>query len=225
MNVTTDQPNSNPNAKENKAREKKIFIIIISILFWPIGIIWWIWHRPNTDRRIQVFVTALTIILLMVGISLFGGSPSTVQPVTTTAAPVVVNSNTPALSSPTPAATPIALVFNITPLVGKTIDQVKSSIPGKPTDDTEPTAVQKTSIPTWDKSWHLGDHDVLVTYTISTRKVTDFFVDAQQNDSSDNELILKTQFGVTNSSPAYSVTFVKGIKDNSLMTGMKVTVN
>ena len=173
----------------------------------------------------------------MFAISALGGNTS--QPAVSTPTlklvaqvfptPKVLPTNSPTpVSTGIPTASPISLpvIYNLTPIVGKTIDQVKAIIPSKPTDDTEATAEQITlGTATWDKAWNIGGNDLLITYNINNRKVTEFFVGKDQDNTSANQYQLEAQYGVSEDSGSYSIKFVKANTDDTKMTGMIVFIN
>lgn len=72
---------------------------------------------------------------------------------------------------------PVKMVFNISQLAGKSIDEVKKTL-GNPSDDTEPTEKQLKSgeIDSWDKVWEKGQYSLIITYNPDSREVTEYTI-------------------------------------------------
>jgi hypothetical protein len=115
------------------------------------------------------------------------------------------------------------IVFDVPSLFNKNIDEVKQVL-GKPENYPEPSAEQiKLGTKTWEKTFKKEGFELLVTYNISDKKVTDFFVSA--NDEIYNKADKARMLLLTNTqenSLSYSVEFVKAIKDPSKFTGILI---
>lgn len=118
------------------------------------------------------------------------------------------------------------VVFDVPTLFNKNIDQV-ISILGTPESYPDPTADQiKLGTKTWEKTFKKDGFELLVTYEIQSKKVTDFFVSA--NDDIYNKVDKARMLQLTNtqeSNSSYSVEFVKSMKDPSKFTGILIKQN
>lgn len=118
------------------------------------------------------------------------------------------------------------LVFDVPSLFNKNIDQVISVL-GTPEQYPEPTAEQiKLGTKTWEKTFKKDGFELLVTYEIQSKKVTDFFVSA--NDDIYNKADKARMLQLTNTeenNSSYSVEFVKALKDTSKFTGILIKQN
>jgi hypothetical protein len=73
------------------------------------------------------------------------------------------------------------VVFDVPTLFNKDIDQIISAL-GTPEKYPEPTAEQiKLGTKTWEKTFKKDGFELLVTYEIQSKKVTDFFVSANDD--------------------------------------------
>jgi hypothetical protein len=113
-------------------------------------------------------------------------------------------------------------VFDIPSLVDKDIDGVIAVL-GTP-KGKDPTAQQiELGINEWDKTFVKDGKELLVTYTISNRKIIDFFIptDDPSGLTTDTEHLLRLG-NLKQGDPRYRIEFVKAIKDPSSFTGVKV---
>jgi hypothetical protein len=118
------------------------------------------------------------------------------------------------------------VVFDVPSLFNKNIDEVKQVL-GAPENYPEPTAEQiKLGTKTWEKTFKKDGIELLVTYNILDKKVTDFFVSATDEiyDKTDKSRMLQLTNTQENGS-AYSVEFVKAMKDPSKFTGILIKQN
>lgn len=115
------------------------------------------------------------------------------------------------------------IVFDVPSLFNKNIDEVKQVL-GTPENYPEPTAEQiRLGTKTWEKTFKKEGFELLVTYNISDKKVTDFFVSANEeiyNKADKTKMLLLTNTQEDNLN--YSVEFVKAIKDPSKFTGILI---
>lgn len=118
------------------------------------------------------------------------------------------------------------VVFDIPKLFNKNIVEV-TQILGTPENYPEPTAEQiKLGTKTWEKTFKKDGFELLVTYEIGSKKITDFFISATDEiyESKDRARMLKlTNTEVNNTT--YSVEFVKALKDPSKFTGILIKQN
>lgn len=118
------------------------------------------------------------------------------------------------------------VVFDIPSLLNKNIGQVIQVI-GTPESYPEPTLDQiKLGTKSWEKTFKKDGFELLVTYDIQSKKVTDFFVSATDEiyeNRDKNKLLQLTN--TKESALGYSVEFVKAIKDSTRFTGILVKQN
>ncbi len=118
------------------------------------------------------------------------------------------------------------VVFDVQSLFNKNINEVISVL-GKAENYPEPTAEQiKLGTKTWEKTFKKDGFELLVTYNIQSKKVTDFFVSATDDiyNKADKTRMLQLTNTQENSS-TYSIEFVKAIKDPSKFTGILIKQN
>lgn len=118
------------------------------------------------------------------------------------------------------------LVFDVPSLFNKNIDQVIQVL-GTPESYPEPTQEQiKLGTKTWEKTFKKDGYELLVTYNISDKKITDFFVSANDEiyENRDKEKMLKLT-NTQESNSLYSVEFVKSMKDATRFTGILIKQN
>ena len=124
------------------------------------------------------------------------------------------------------AVTEQKVVFDVPALFNKNIDELISVL-GKAENYPEPTVEQiKLGTKTWEKTFKKDGFELLVTYDIQSKKVTDFFVsvtDEIYNKADKTRMLQLTNTQENN--PAYSVEFVKAIKDPSKFTGILIKQN
>ena len=126
-----------------------------------------------------------------------------------------------------PTATPeVKPVFDVPSLVGKNLDGVIAVL-GSPTKSIDPTALQiQMGVKEWDKSFTKDDKELLVTYTISNKKIVDFFISTDDPSGVTKNTAHLLQLGnLKQNDPRYKVEFVKAIKDPSSFTGVKAIPN
>lgn len=115
--------------------------------------------------------------------------------------------------------------FDVPSLVGKDVDEVIATL-GEP-QGQDPTALQiQQGVKEWDKTFVKDGKELLVTYTISDRKIVDFFIstDDPSGVTTDKENLLVIG-NLSENDPKYTVEFVKAIKDPDSYTGVKVIPN
>lgn len=116
-------------------------------------------------------------------------------------------------------------VFNVPSLVGKDLDGVIAVL-GQP-QGQDPTALQiQQGVREWDKTFIKDGKELLVTYSISNRKIVDFFIstDDSSGNTTDTGYLLQIS-NLQENDPRYRVEFVKSIKNPSSFTGVKVIPN
>jgi len=137
-------------------------------------------------------------------------------------------SNTPptqAVATQTPKPTEaLQYTFDIPTLVGKNIDQIKTELQPYLTKSVEPNETQiKAGVKDWDASFKKDGKEVLINYSIATKRVNDFFIstDDKSGKTKDKKHLLELGNLMENDS-RYRVEFVKVIIDPSAFTGVKV---
>lgn len=117
------------------------------------------------------------------------------------------------------------IVFDVPALFNKNIDEVKSVL-GTPKNDTELTELQMKGSDEWSKEFEKEGYTLTVTYRAKSRLVTDFFVSATDKiyESGNKTKMLKLT-NTQENNKAYSVEFVKAIKDPSKFTGILIKQN
>ena len=133
------------------------------------------------------------------------------------------NSNEPNTSNTETTQNQVAIVFDLEKLYGKNIEEIRSIL-GNPTDwdYIEPTQ-QQVSLGTkeWDNTFEKDGYILLVTYNISTRSITDFFLSANNNDN--NNRVMLMQIGnLRDNANNYSIEEVKALSNPSKITGIKI---
>ena len=131
------------------------------------------------------------------------------------------SNNEPLTETPT-VTSEIKPVFDIPFLVGKNLDGVIAVL-GTPKGQ-DPTAQQiQLGAKEWDKIFIKDNKELLVTYTISNRKIVDFFIstDDPSGVTKDTTHLLKLG-NLKQNDPKYKVEFVKAIKNPSVFTGVKI---
>lgn len=115
-------------------------------------------------------------------------------------------------------AEPVAVVFDVPSLVGKSIDEIRQLL-GDPGDtDSEPSRQQLDfGADEWNNTFTVDGHDLLVTFNPRTRTVVDLFLDG------DDQSILMQRANLTASDTAtYRVEAVKALRDRSQITGIRI---
>lgn len=128
-------------------------------------------------------------------------------------------------NDPTPIDTSnIKTVFDLNNLYGKNIDQIVTVL-GKPTNDTEPTKLQKENgnITEWEKTFNKDGQKLLVTYNVSTRKVVDFFIDTRDPSGATSDVSVIIKIAGTPSGDKFTTKPVPTIRDKSIYTGVIFT--
>src|SRR3989344_826707 len=116
--------------------------------------------------------------------------------------------------SESPVVTENKVTYDIPSLFGKDIDQIRAEL-GNPAIDTEPTKEQLTlGTKEWEKSYKKDNKELLITYYTHDRKVKDFFL------SGDDKQHLLQVGGLKENDQAYTLEFVKVLKDPSQITGV-----
>jgi len=121
----------------------------------------------------------------------------------------------------------IQFTFDVLPLVGKNVDEVKTILLPYKNKTLEPTAQQiALGVKEWDMEFTKDGKDLLVTYNISSRQIVDFFIstDDPSGKTKDKDHLLEIG-NLSESSNQYKVVFVPTLKDSSYFTGIKVIPN
>ncbi len=114
-------------------------------------------------------------------------------------------------------------VFDVPALIGKNLDGVIATL-GSPEKDEEPTKLQiDMGVKEWAKSFKKDGQVLLVTYTISNRKIVDFFIgtDDPSGKTKDTSHLLALGNLKTNDLK-YKIEFVKSISNSTYFTGVKI---
>lgn len=116
-------------------------------------------------------------------------------------------------------------VFDVPALIGKDKNGVITVL-GNP-QGQDPTALQiQQGVKEWEKGFVKDGKDLLVTYTISTGKIIDFFISTDDPSGSTTNTVHLLQIGnLRENDPRYRVEFVKAIKTPGSLTGVKVIPN
>jgi hypothetical protein len=88
-----------PDLKEQLAKNKKITRIVLLVIFWPVTVIWWIWHRPKTSRIVQGLVTAATLVVTVGFLAALGSGSGAATP-QSSSPPVTQVSTSPVVTTP-----------------------------------------------------------------------------------------------------------------------------
>lgn len=111
-------------------------------------------------------------------------------------------------------------VFDVPALTEKSIDEIREILgPSSKWQTPEPT---KESQPTdsWTNNFKKDNENLLITFNPNTRQVIKFFIGVTSDKQNEEELL---QIGnLKESSPDYSVEFVKGLKDPTHIIGVEV---
>lgn len=113
-------------------------------------------------------------------------------------------------------------IFDVPALVGKNLDGVITVL-GTPKGQ-DPTALQiQQGITEWDKTFVKDGKELLVTYTISNRKIVDFFISADDPSGKTTNTTNLLQLGnLREGDSRYRIEFVRAIKDPNSFTGVKI---
>lgn len=113
-------------------------------------------------------------------------------------------------------------VFDIPSLVGKNLDGVIAVL-GTPKGQ-DPTAQQiALGAKEWDKTFVKNGIELLVTFTISNKRIVDFFISTDDpSGKTKNTTHLMELGNLKQNDPRYKIEFVKTLKDPSSFTGVKV---
>lgn len=202
------------NKTEQKEWYKSTWGIIVAILFLPIFIIWYVWVKTDIHQGWKIAITAI------IGIMFISAVAQQPKKTTTATKPSPVKT-TSRVTTPAPVA---QIVFDVSSLIGKNIDEVKQVL-GQPTDGEyiEPNESQKSlsGFTEWDNTFKKNDEELLITFDYKTRKIKDFFISATNQDK--NRLL---QIGnLKDNSSDYKIEYVKALKDPSKITGVIITPN
>ena len=118
----------------------------------------------------------------------------------------------------------IKVIFDVSSLIGKNIDEIRKIL-GKPSDkEIEPTKLQmKMKFDSWDNSFEKDRHSLLVTFNPQNRQVVDFFIGTTEPSGCTSDYSDLLQIcNVTNENSKYSIEPVPTIKDNTKFTGIKI---
>ncbi|MBN1588015.1 MAG: hypothetical protein JW888_00705 [Pirellulales bacterium] len=107
-------------------------------------------------------------------------------------------------------------VYDVPSLIGKTIDEIRSTL-GKPLDsEIEPSELQlDTGVDQWENVFEKNGCQLLVTFDPRTRKVVDFFLEGNKQES-----VLRIG-QLSADATDYRIEYVKAIRDPSAITGVK----
>lgn len=116
-------------------------------------------------------------------------------------------------------------VFDVPSLVDKDLDGVIAVL-GTP-KGIDPTAKQiELGAKEWDKTFVKDGKELLVTYTISDKKIIDFFISTDDpSGTTTNTAHLLEMGNVKQDDSRYQIEFVKAIKNPSSYTGIKIIPN
>ncbi|GEM_PF-1259023 len=195
-------------------------VLLLSVIGLIVGLIKpSLLERVFKDQKITRGKAALIFgALLVFSFVLFGLSPSDKQP-----QPTSQNTIQPAVTQP---SKPV-VIFDIPPLVGKNIDEVRVTL-GKPVDKDyiEPTDEQKklgANDREWSNSFKKDGHELLVTFIPQSRKIVDFFISTDDSSGATKDTQRLLDLGnLKQNDPSYTIDFVKAMTDSSVFTGVKV---
>ena len=118
----------------------------------------------------------------------------------------------------------VVAVFDVEALYGKNINEIRAVL-GKPTDGdyTDPTAKQiQLGTKEWSNTFKKDKYELLATYNVSNKEVTDFFVSTDDpSGATKNTKKLEKILNIQNSTN-FTIEPVKTLKDPSVYTGIKV---
>lgn len=186
-------------------------IIALLILFFPAGI-FLMWKYTNWNKKAKWAITGIFVLLIAIG-AFSNNNKGTLEQ---------KNITTQASAQPEQI---VNFYFDVPALIGKDLKEIQAVL-GTP-QGIDPTALQiQTGVKEWDKTFVKDGHELLVTYTIASNKVVDFFIgtDDASGQTKDKARLLKLG-NLNENDPKYKVEFVKTIKDPSYLTGVKVIPN
>ncbi|OGM08140.1 hypothetical protein A2159_01870 [Candidatus Woesebacteria bacterium RBG_13_34_9] len=113
-------------------------------------------------------------------------------------------------------------IFDVPSLIGKDLDGI-SAILGTP-QGQDPTKLQiQQGVKQWDKVFNKDGKELLVTYTITDKKIVDFFISTDDPSGKTTDKTHLLQLGnLIEYNSKYTVEFVKAIEDPSSFTGVKI---
>jgi hypothetical protein len=152
------------NSKSNAWYEKTSLVIILCIIFFPVGL-YALWKNSRIAKGWKIGVTALFAIILLA--SLTDNEENSSQ---------IVNEKA-------NEKTEVKIVFDVPSLLHKNIDEIRNVL-GKPIDAEmlEPTKEQMdTNFESWDNNFEKNGCSLLVTFNPQTRKVIDLFISKTDN--------------------------------------------
>jgi hypothetical protein len=201
------------NIKIPKPWYKKWWGILLIMVTWPISLpsllIFLVWKKTDWNNIFKIGATIFIVIVFGGIISSFDKtSPNQSQPSTQNQQP----------------KRELKQAFDIPALLGKNIDQLKTTL-GVPSKDTEPTKQQANAgIDQWDKTWVKDGEELMVTYDVKTRKIVSFFIDTTDPSglTIDKEY-LEAVGNIKTGQETYDVEFVEAINNPGKYTGIKVT--
>jgi len=116
----------------------------------------------------------------------------------------------------------IQYIFDIPSLVGKDLNGVIAVL-GTPKGQGPTTQQIALGAKEWDKTFVKDGKELLVTYTISNRRIVDFFISADDPSGKTKNTTRLMELGnLKQNDPRYRVEFVKVLKDPSSFTGVKI---
>ncbi len=189
--------------------QNSIVIAALIILFFPVGL-FLMWKYTNWNIWIKGVITGFFVILIIGGIASDGSKTKEVK----------------TIPSPTPTIT-IQSTFNVPSLVGKNIDEVREIL-GQPIDKNPElsTEQKKLGAKEWSNTFTKDGNELLVTFNSDSRKVTDFFISADDASGQTQDTARLLIMGnLKENDPAYQIEFIKVITDPSYYTGVKVIPN
>ena len=117
-------------------------------------------------------------------------------------------------------------VFDVPSLVGKNVDEAIAVLQPYKKNTLEPTEEQiRLGVKDWDVEFEKDGKSLLVNYDIATRKVNNFFISTDDPSGATKDKGHLLELGNLKEYDArYKVGFVKALKDQTVFTGVKITI-
>lgn len=186
--------------------------LVVAILFFPYFLLWYMWAKTSWSKGVKIAITIVFAFLNIVALASDDTNKNTNQQAEQKPIIAETKTETPAVQQPQAPQ----FVFNIPALIGKNIDEVKAIL-GEPTTFKQPTKQQLTFTDIWDMEYAKNDTNLLITYNVKNKVVSDFFIDGTDK----NKLLIVGNLQENNDN--YTVEFVKSITNANEITGVKVS--
>lgn len=196
----------NFNQKSNSWYEKKWAVVILCIIFFPVGL-YGLWKNSSIKIGWKIGVFAFFALIIIANIADKNEG----------------NVSDKKSSMDKSDGKKLDILFDIPTLEGKNIDEIVK-VWGIPSSNTEPTKLQlKNGVNEWDKSYKKGGYELLITYNPKTRNVIDFFIGTKDSSGKTNNYTDLLQIAnISENSKTIIVEPVKTVQDPEFYTGIKI---